>query len=491
MSGPLLLGIDVGTTATKAALFDADRPTVPLAVARRSSATRVPHPSWSECNPEEVRDAVTGCVRELTARDGVPGRIAAIGLSGTACGAWLVRGIEPVRPAILWNDGRAADIVARWHADGRMDEIFALSGNVPFPGYTLAVLAWLAEHEPGSLAAADGMLFCKDWIRAWLTGVQGSEESDASYAPFGIADRRWEPRLLELTGTAGHAHLLPELFPPGRTDPLRREAADALGLPARVPVALGATDIVAGCVGGGAVAPDHAVTILGTSANSSLVTDAPSFEPRGIGIMAAAPLGRWVRTMVNTSGSMTLDWAAGLLSGGDVNRLIAMAGGADTSDLPVLLPYLSGAGVVSPFVDPYARGAFAGLRAGHGPAEMARAAVEGLAFAVAHGYAVMPNAVEQITAIGGAAQADLLLRTIAGATGATVTRPRGSEFGARGAALLAGLDLGLFDADAFARHAGTLEVDRTFEPGDEVAALTARFDRYRDCAAALRQMGRP
>ena len=79
--------------------------------------------------------------------------IAAIGVSGTACGAWLVRDGEPVRPAILWNDGRAASIVADWEANGTLDEIFAISGNIPFPGYTLPVLNWLASNEPRNLAA--------------------------------------------------------------------------------------------------------------------------------------------------------------------------------------------------------------------------------------------------------------------------------------------------------------------------------------------------
>jgi sugar (pentulose or hexulose) kinase len=393
-----------------------------------------------------------------------------------------------VRSAILWNDGRAAEIVSDWHDDGTIAEIFARSGNVPFPGYTLPVLAWLKHHSPDVLEQADRLLFCKDWIRAWLTGVQASDETDASYAPFGIAERDWDLRLLELAGVADYRHLLPDLLAPDTTDPLLGDVAEQLGLPTGIPVAVGATDIVAGCVGGGAVEPGHAVTILGTSANSSVVTESPEFQPDQVGIMAAAPLGQWIRTMLNTSGSTTLDWAAGLFAGGEVGRLLDLAGSADTDDLPVLLPYLAGAGVVSPFVDPGARGGFLGLRSHHGPAELARAAVEGLAFAVADSYASMPTDVVEITAVGGAARSDLLLQTIADVTQATVTRPEGEEFGARGVALLAGVAAGLVASDDLPALSNRLDVDRTFQARQ--GAVSDRLGRYRSCSLTTRDLGR-
>lgn len=483
-----LLGIDVGTTAIKAALFALEDPRAPTAVASRPSPTRMPRPGFSETDPKSVCAAIAECVREICRGRG--DGVQAIGVSGTACGAWLVRNGEPVRPAILWNDGRAAGIVDGWHADGRMAKIFDISGNVPFPGYTLPVLRWLIENEPANLAAATSLVLCKDFVRGWLTGVWATEESDASYVPFDIVSRRWSDALFALTETASHAHLLPELSTSERTDPLLPSVARDLGLKAGIPVAMGATDIVAGCVGAGAVVAGHAVTILGTSANSSIVTDEPEFEPRRIGIMAAAPLGCWVRTMVNTSGSMTLDWAAGLLTGGNVSELFARAGSADMSDIPVLLPYLAEAGVVSPFVDAKARGAFLGLRVGHDAAAMCRAVVDGLAFAVADCYAAMPSAVTRITAVGGAARSDLLLQTIADATRATVLRPGGTEFGARGVALMAALHTGMLDACGFQRAAAELDLARRFEPQDTAGEVKARLDRYRACVRDVQSTGR-
>lgn len=484
---PLLLGLDVGTTAVKAAVFDLASPQLPLSLGRESSSTSSPQPGWSEAEPDEVIALVRSCIRQALAGVGSTD-VGAVGISGTACGAWLLAGGRPVRPAILWNDGRAAGVVGDWQDDGTLSEIFDRSGNVPFPGYTLPVLRWLKENEPGSLQRADHLVFCKDWIRGWLTGRFASDETDASYAPFGIRERGWDQQLLDLAGVGDLAGLLPELLPPLTTDPLLPEVAAELGLPAGIPIAVGATDIIAGCVGGGAVEPGFAVSILGTSANSSVVTEGPEFEPRDVGIMAAAPGGRWVRTMLNTSGSTTLDWAARLLTDGDVAGLLALAGHADCSDIPTLLPYLAGAGVVSPFVDARARGGFLGLRAHHGRAEFALAAVEGLAFAVADSYASMPTRVLEITAIGGAARSDLLLQTIADSTGAQVIRPAGEEFGARGVALLAAVSAGLLAEGDLPATARQLDVDRGFTPRE--GHVDERLARYRTCSVATRPLGR-
>ncbi len=158
--------------------------------------------------------------------------MAAIGISGTACGAWLADGAgAPVRPAILWNDGRAAGITRAWSCDGTMDRIFAVSGNVPFPGYTLSVLAWLAANEPESLDAASSLLWCKDWLRSKLTGISATDESEASYVPFDITARAWSEELFELAGVHPWRRLVPDLLPPMTTLPLMSEAASRTGLP--------------------------------------------------------------------------------------------------------------------------------------------------------------------------------------------------------------------------------------------------------------------
>ncbi|MFN8521435.1 MAG: FGGY family carbohydrate kinase, partial [Chloroflexota bacterium] len=315
-----VVGVDVGTTTVKCAAFALPTLDVPVALSRRPSVAQAPRPGWSEADPDAVAEAAFGTVREVVEQVGAD-HVVAIGVSGTACGAWLLdRAGDPVRPAILWNDGRAAAVTASWHATGVAGRIFDISGNAPFPGYTLSVLSWLATNEPDRLRAAASVVCCKDFLRHRLTGIVASDESDASYVPMDMRARTWSDELLELTGTSAWRSLLPELLDPRTTQPLLHEPARLTGLRPGTPVAVGATDIVAGLVGAGATRPGDTVSILGTSANSTVISDALPLEPRGIGIMAASPLGRYARSLINTSGSETLDWGARLLADGDVGR---------------------------------------------------------------------------------------------------------------------------------------------------------------------------
>lgn len=248
---PLVLGLDVGTTTCKAALFDLERPAQAVAVARKDSVTHHPRPGWSEADPHAVAESVLDCIREVVQRYDTQ-RIAAIGISGTACGAWLIdHNGHPTRPAILWNDGRAADVVAGWQADGTIATIFERTGNIPFPGYTLPEMIWLAANEPESLAAARTVLFCKDWVRFILTGARVTDSSEASYVPFDIRRRAWDLELFELCGAGEQTRLLPEIVADDATFPLLASAAEATGLQPGTPVAMGATDIVAAVLGGG------------------------------------------------------------------------------------------------------------------------------------------------------------------------------------------------------------------------------------------------
>lgn len=462
---PLVLGIDVGTSSTKAAVFQLGNSSTPIAVARRASVPLSPRFGWSEVDPYRMLDLVFSCVREVACQVAAE-RIAAIGISGTACGAWLLsEDLKPVRAPILWNDGRAADIVGDWTKSGFAETIFKRTGNVLFNGYTLPTLAWLDRHEPESVAATTTLLFCKDWIRLALTGHAGTEATDASYVPFDIRNRRWDTTLFEEAGIGHLTTLLPEIAPDDHLARLTSARALELGLPDGIPVAVGATDIIAGMVGGGAVTPGKAVTILGTSANSSVVIDGPDFTPANVGIMAASALSYYARTMINTSGTTTLDWAASLFAGGDLRKLLTLADEADPrADRPILVPYLARAGSVSPIPDSNARGTIAGLRVDHTASDLARAAVEGLGYAVADAFNCMTTAPTEITAVGGAARSPLLLQTIANATGATVIKPVGDEFGARGAALMAAHSAGLLSDIDLIESANDLSIEQTYMP---------------------------
>ncbi|MER3453522.1 MAG: hypothetical protein C4344_07885, partial [Acidimicrobiia bacterium] len=473
-------GIDVGTTTIKSAAFSVADPREPLLVTRRPAHHEEPRPGWSEVDPEAVENTALATLSELVQHFD-PARVVAVGISGTACGAWLAdEHFRAIRPAILWNDGRAAEITTAWRDRGLMDRIFAISGNVPFPGYTLSVLAWLARHEPGSLERTARVLWCKDWLRGKLTGVLATDETEASYVPFDIVRRTWSDELLEIAGIRPWRHLLPELLGPRTTVPLTKAGARRTGLLGGTPIAVGATDIIAGVVGAGAVRIGGNVTILGTSANSTLVSATPPFEPWGVGIMARSPLDRYARSLINTSGSATLDWGARLLSNGDLGAFLDLAAQAPPGALGLsFVPYLSPAGTVSPRVDPHARATLGGLLLYHDRCHLARAIVEGLAAAVADCYAHMAQPVREITVIGGAARSDLLLQALADISGRPVVRLAGDEFGARGVAILAGWAVGAFSD--LEMVAGSLNASHRFEPDPE-SPLRGALAAYQDLA---------
>ena len=479
----VVVGIDVGTTVVKSAAFALADLSAPIAVHRRPAATRSPRPGWAEADPVEVERLAFGTLRAVAEEVG-PERIAAVGIAGTACGAWLIDAAgAPVRPGILWNDGRAAAIVERWRSDGLIERIFAVSGNVPYPGYTLPTLAWLAEHEPDALARSAALLWPKDWLRYRLTGEIGSDEGDASYVPFDIRRRAWSEELLELAGVAGVRAIVPALArsgarrPPspggnrghrvagrhaggGRGDGHRRRRGRR-GRRRR---------------GAGGHPLRHQRQLDRDHRRTALCTVCGRHHGRGAARPFRADDGQHLRF-----GDPRLGRRAALCGRRRAARDIGRRGFGQRRRRGRALPQPRRRRL--PFVDPLATGTIAGLRSHHGPAHLARATVEGLAYAVADGYACMPVPVDHIVAVGGAARSDLLLQSLADAGGTPVARLRGEEFGARGAALLAGWATGLIDDLEAA--AGRLATEREFAPRSD-GPLAGGLARYRAVATANR-----
>lgn len=474
-----LLGIDAGTSVIKSVLFDVLGNEV--AISRRDTPVLHPHPGWSEADMEAVWACARETISEVTS-EGRGVRVAAVGISGTCCGAWLLDEDKlPVRPAILWNDARAAGILAEWQGDGTFERIFAISGNAPFPGYTLPVLAWLRRNEPETLDRARWLLFTKDWIRFKLTGEIANEETDCSYMPFDIRERAFSQELFDLAGVADCARLLPPMLGSaeigGRVTP---DVAAATGLPEGVPVVAGLVDVVASTLGAGASLPGQACSIVGTSALNSLVSSAPVFEPEGIGVQATMPNGHWLRSLVNTSGTLNIEWMLDVLAGvekaqaADEGRTVfdvieEMAQAVPVGSGGVMYhPYVNSAGVVSPFVNPAARAQFFGLSIEHTRAHLFRAVYEGVALSMLDAYEHMPEECEEILLSGGGARSKFWSQMFADATGRRVRVAGGSEFGARGAAMVAGVGAGIYsDIDDAARTATAV---RTHEPNPDAAA---------------------
>jgi sugar (pentulose or hexulose) kinase len=193
------------------------------------------------------------------------------------------------------------------------------------------------------------------------------------------------------------------------------------------------------------------MAILGTTCMVGVVSDAPLFDPPDLGLLFTLPGKAWFRAMVNVAGTLNLDWAIGAIMSeqagdpGRFERIERMIGGIPVGAEGVtFLPYLSDSGIIAPVVEPRARAGFHGLTPRHQRGHLMRAVYEGVVLAMRDLLDVLPGDGNEILLTGGGAASRLWPQMIADALGRTVIVPAGTEFGARGAALLAGTAIGWF-----------------------------------------------
>ena len=175
-----VISVDAGTTMIKAVGYNNEGTEV--VVVRQATTVSRPRPGWAEQDMVAVWDAVVYSVRSVTHQLGEPVDYVAITAQGD--GSWLVDATgAPTGPAILWNDGRAAQIITDWTRDGVLDQAFRINGSLSSSGLPNAILAWLHQHNPERLERSTASLTCGGWIFSQMTGVVAIDESDAS-APF-------------------------------------------------------------------------------------------------------------------------------------------------------------------------------------------------------------------------------------------------------------------------------------------------------------------
>jgi xylulokinase len=431
------LGIDVGTSAVKALVLDASGEL--LAQAEAKLAVSRPRPRWSEQDPDDWWRATDAAVRELAGRSATRD-VAAIGLSGQMHGATLLdASLRPLRPAILWNDGRSA--AACRALEAAAPESRRITGNLAMPGFTAPKLWWVREHEPAVFARIRSVLLPKDYVRLRMTGELATDGSDASGTLWlDVAKRRWSEALLAACELPLAA--MPRLCEgPEETGRLRAEVAEAWGMP-RVPVAAGAGDQAAGAVGAGVIAPGAASLSLGTS--GVLFSADDRFRPnpeRAMHAFCHALPGAWHEMAVLLSAASCLSWLARATGASEATLLGDAEASFRPSERLLFLPYLSGER--TPHDDPEASGAFVGLDHDTDRAALARAVLEGVAFAFADAEAVLEEAgvaLGEVSVIGGGARSRLWGRILASVLERPLVYREASEVGpALGAARLARL----------------------------------------------------
>jgi xylulokinase len=285
---------------------------------------------------------------------------------------------RPLRPAILWNDGRSHAECAE--LERRFPSLHAIAGNLAMPGFTAPKLMWVGRHEPEVFARVAKVLLPKAYVRYRLTGEMVEDMSDAAGTLWlDVGRRSWSEPVLEATGLK--LHHMPRLVEGSEVSaPLSPALADRWGMSADVVIAGGAGDNAASAIGLGAIAPGDAFLSLGTSGVLFRVTDrfAPAPASAVHAFCHALP-GLWHQMGVMLSAAASLAWLASVLAM-PAAALLALFGESVERPSPIkFLPYLDGER--TPHNDAAVAGAFVGLRGATGRADIVQAVLEGVAFA--------------------------------------------------------------------------------------------------------------
>ena len=462
MSHAYLLGLDIGTSGTKAlligetgAICTSHTEEYPLAI---------PQPGWAEQDPADWWQASLVCIRRVLDASGIsPDAIRGLSLSSQMHGLVALDAAgEPIRPAILWCDQRTGPQCRQvLDAAGGLDSLLGKTNNTMLTGYTGGKLLWMREHEPELFARMRVFLNPKDYILYKLTGEQSTEVSDASGTGlFDVANRRWHDGLIGALGL--ERSLFPRCLESGQVaGKITAGIAAQCGLPAGLPVVAGGGDAVIQTTGMGLVAPGIVGVVLGTSGVVAMGLDRFAPNPGGkLQVFCGNAPDLWHAMGVTLAAGGSYRWYRDTFCGDEAAQAAAekcnvydLMGQAAARSKPgagnlIFLPYLQGERC--PYPDPNARGAFVGLTLGHTKGDITRAVMEGISCSLKQVgdllLSLLPGVSAQyVIASGGGAASPLWRQILADLFQRQVRTLAGSgEGGAYSAALLAGVGVGVY-----------------------------------------------
>jgi len=492
-----LLGVDNGSTVSKAAIFDLEGREIQ--VASRKIEPQYPHPGWTERSMEVLWQSTAGAIREAVDASGIdPRQIVGIGNTGHGNGLYLLdRQGRPARAGIQSMDTRAAGVVDEWNARDLHSQIFPYTVQSFWPAQPNALLAWIKRHEPEVYEAAGAVLMCKDYITYCLTGQIVTDYTDMSGTSLmDVRNRRYSLELLELYDLAELWNAMPALAESfevvGTVTP---EAALATGLATGTPVVGGLFDVDASALGSGVFQAGHVCIVAGTWSINEIVTAEPLVDSSLFMTSCYTVPGLWLTIEASATSATNLEWFVNQFCGEErieadkrgisvyelCNELVTSLppGGTDI----IFHPFLYGSNVQAT-----ARAGFYGIAGWHTKAHVVRALYEGVVYCHLAHLEKLRAAGAQMDVVrltGGGARSKVWTQIFADALQLPMEVPQGIELGARGAALCAGIGAGVYrdHAEAVGR---AVRLERRQEPSPEATPLyLARYAEYQRLLAAM------
>ena len=493
----LVLGIDVGTSGTRALVVGEDGRIVASATEEHAPFAS-PEIGWAEQHPEDWWRATGLAVRKALAAGTLRGDdISCVGFSGQMHGAVMLDASgNVVRPALIWCDVRTEKQCGDLNAQIGAQRIIELTCNPALTNFTLTKLLWVRENEPENWARVRSVMLPKDYVRFRLTGERCIDMADASGTlMLDVARRQWSSEILGAVGI--DRALLPSLHEsPDVCAKISAAGAAATGLAAGTPVVAGAGDQAAGATGMGIVQPGSVSATIGTSGVVFAATDRPALDPKGrLHTFCHAVPGRWHVMGVTQSAGLSLRWfrdrfmdSASRNGRDPYDELTAEASTVAAGSEGLLwTPYLMGER--TPHLDAQARAALVGLTASHTRAHVVRAILEGVAFSLKDSFTIfqeMNVPVSNIRLGGGGARSALWRQIQADVYGHAVEIVEAEEGAAYGAAILAGVGAGIWPSVDAACEAVVRVRDRIPVNRRDAATMSRTYESYRRVYAATK-----
>ena len=510
MKDGILIGIDAGTSVIKSVAFTAAGEQIAISAMPNTYET-LADGGVEQDMARTWRDTAQ-TLKQLSEKiPNLASRLIAISVTGQGDGMWLIDGDgEPVAPAWLWLDARAASIAEEFTRHSDYPAHYKRTGTGVNACQMSIHLAWMARHRPEVLAQATSAFHCKDWLYFKLTGARAGDPSEATFTFGKYATRSYAPHVLDALGASDAKRLLPPIVEGTEVaGALSADAAKLTGLKEGTPVTLGYVDVICTGLGGGLFDPlgKTGCTIVGSTGMHMRVAPTAAdvklnSEMSGYTMCFPVP-GMYAQMQSNMASTLNIDWLL------DVARDMLKAEGVERPRGDLLKgmdekimarpagrvmyhPYISHAGERGPFMEPSARAMFTGLEIGQGFSDLMRGVYEGLCLASRDCYAAMGDIPEEIRVTGGAARSNALRLILASTLKARVRSVSREEAGAAGAAMMAAVQQRLYPgmAACAAQWVDPLLGDSTTSDAGLAAIYDKSFTLYRETREKMQPIWR-